>query len=163
MAEAEPNGQEGGKPAEPMGQQGAKPAGEDWEAKYRAAMKHMREWESRAKANQSAADELEKLRESGKTELERANDRAAKAERERDELKAARDAEEWRREVSKATGVPAEVLEGSTKEAMEEHAARLAPYFKTDAAPVVGSDGRRPKGAAKTAEEMFSDALDFIL
>ena len=36
----------------------------DWKAKYEAAIKHSREWESRAKANKDAADELDKLKES---------------------------------------------------------------------------------------------------
>lgn len=35
----------------------------DWEAKYRELQKESRKWESRAKANKSAADELSKARE----------------------------------------------------------------------------------------------------
>ena len=35
----------------------------DWEAKYKELQKESRKWESRAKANKSAADELSKAKE----------------------------------------------------------------------------------------------------
>ncbi|HEY5515291.1 MAG TPA: hypothetical protein VIK12_03690 [Pengzhenrongella sp.] len=46
----------------------------DWKAKAR-------EWESRAKANKTAADELATIKESQKTEAEKATERLATAER----------------------------------------------------------------------------------
>lgn len=74
--------------------QGAKPSGKDsgtsgsgtdgdtdWEAKYREAIGHSREWEKRAKANSGAADELEKLRQQSMTEQEKAVAAAEKAGR----------------------------------------------------------------------------------
>lgn len=52
----------------------------DWQAKYEAMRAHSREWEKKAKENQGAADELEKLREAQATEQEKATNRAEKAE-----------------------------------------------------------------------------------
>ncbi|MFE0036829.1 hypothetical protein [Streptomyces sp. NPDC059015] len=53
----------------------------DWEAKYREALGHSREWEKRAKANSGAADELEKLKAANMTEQEKAVAAAEKAGR----------------------------------------------------------------------------------
>ncbi|WP_420868076.1 hypothetical protein [Bifidobacterium simiarum] len=44
----------------------------DWEAKYREAVSHSREWEKRAKDNKAAADELQQLKESQLSESEKA-------------------------------------------------------------------------------------------
>jgi len=65
-------------PAEtPNPAQGA--GGTDWEAKYKELQAESRKWESRAKENKGAADELEKLRKAAMTEQEKAVE-AAKAE-----------------------------------------------------------------------------------
>ena len=57
MAEAEDgkNGQQG------QEGQGGEPEPIDYKAKYEAMKSHSREWERKAKENQGAADELEKL------------------------------------------------------------------------------------------------------
>ncbi|MFE4548870.1 hypothetical protein [Streptomyces sp. NPDC056785] len=86
-------GSAGGKPEGGQGDQQAGAAkgtgqagsgaggGTDWEAKYREAVGHSREWEKRAKANSSAADELDKLKASQMTEQEKAVAAAEKAGR----------------------------------------------------------------------------------
>ena len=63
-------------PAEPNGN------GEeiDWEAKYKEALGHSRDWEKKAKANKAAADELEKLKESQMSETEKAAKRTQELE-----------------------------------------------------------------------------------
>lgn len=72
------------------GQQSGKESGQsgsgsgeatDWEAKYRETLAHSREWEKRAKANNGAADELEKLKAASMTEQEKAVAAAEKAGR----------------------------------------------------------------------------------
>ncbi|MEU8537146.1 hypothetical protein [Streptomyces parvulus] len=78
-----------GKAGDQGGQQSGKESGgsgsgsgeTDWEAKYREAMGHSREWEKRAKANSGAADELEKLKQQNLTEQEKAVAAAEKAGR----------------------------------------------------------------------------------
>lgn len=51
----------------------------DWEAKYREAIGHSREWEKRAKDNKGAAEKLQKLEAASMSETEKAV-AAAKAE-----------------------------------------------------------------------------------
>ena len=46
----------------------------DYKALYEAEKAHSRKWEKQAKANRSAADELEKAREAGKTAEEQIAD-----------------------------------------------------------------------------------------
>ena len=60
----------------------AEQAETDWKAKYESMREHMRDWEKKAKANQSAADELEQLKAAQMTEQEKAIARAEQAEAE---------------------------------------------------------------------------------
>ncbi|CAM5589518.1 hypothetical protein [Streptomyces purpurascens] len=72
-------GQQSGKES---GQSGSgTDGGTDWEAKYREVLGHSREWEKRAKANNTAAEELEKLKQQNMTEQEKAVAAAEKAGR----------------------------------------------------------------------------------
>ena len=50
---------------------GAKPPEIDYEAKYKEAVAHSREWEKRAKDNKTAADELQQLKETQLSEAEK--------------------------------------------------------------------------------------------
>ena len=69
----------------------------------------------------------------------------------------------WANEVAKETGVPAELLTGSTKEEMEEQAARLGKYINVSA-PYVGSDGKNPSATAGTsARDQFAAALEGLI
>lgn len=69
----------------------------------------------------------------------------------------------WANEVSAETGVPAELLTGSTKEEMTEQAKKLGKYINV-AAPVVGSDGKAPNAAAGTsARDQFAAALEGLI
>lgn len=112
----------------------------------------------------AAFEELEKIKDADKSELQKATERAEEAEAKLGALQAEKDKSTWAQEVSKATGIPADVLRGSTKEEMEAHAEALKPHFAKDAAPVVNSDGFAPKsGAAMTNAERFAHALDGIL
>ena len=52
----------------------------DYKAKYEAMKSHAREWEKKAKENQGAASELEKLKEEQLSEIEKAQNRAKEAE-----------------------------------------------------------------------------------
>ena len=125
-------------PAEPNGN------GEeiDWEAKYKEALGHSRDWEKKAKANKAAADELEKLKESQMSETEK----AAKRTRELDAQV------EWKTQVSAATGIPAEALRGSTLEEIQAHADILKPLMHpAPKLPNVPNPAQHPAG--QTADE----------
>lgn len=69
----------------------------------------------------------------------------------------------WANEVATETGVPAELLTGSTKEEMTEQAKRLGKYIKVSA-PIVGSDGKVPSASAGTApRDVFAAALEGLI
>ena len=97
----------------------------DWEAKYRETLAHSRKWEQRAKDNSAAAAELEKLKESSLSEAEKTAKRLKALESENEAMKAERRRAEWAAQVSKDTGVPADLLHGDSLEAMGEYAKRL--------------------------------------
>ena len=71
------------------------------------------------KAKAAKFDEAE---EAQKTELEKAQERANKLQSELDGIKAAEELRKMRDEVSKQTGVPAELLTGTTEEECREQA-----------------------------------------
>lgn len=123
--------------------------------------------QAEAKAQFADYDEL-------KAKAEQADARVAEVERERDALvtraeeaegkvatfEAEKQLEGWRAEVSKATGVPADVLRGSTKEEFEAHAETLKPLLTAHKGPVITSQGDIPDGST-TAEDdrAFADFL----
>jgi hypothetical protein len=82
----------------------------DWQAKYEEMRGHMRDWEKKAKANQNAADELEKLKAAQMTEQEKANARAEAAEQELEQLKAEKAKVDAATKLASETGVPFEML-----------------------------------------------------
>ncbi|MCS4278027.1 sRNA-binding protein [Mycetocola sp. BIGb0189] len=111
--------------------------------------------ELKAKAAKLAEIEAANL-----TELEKANAAAEAARAEVEAVKAKladRDAKDARAalvaEVSKATGVPAELLHGETKEELEAHAVVLAKYAgrKVDVVPTAGSGGEATSGGGMAA------------
>lgn len=103
------------------------------------------------------AEKLDKMEAANKTELEKANERAAKAE---SKLKAIEEAEKIRairEEVAKETGVPVHLLTGNTKEDCTAQAAAIADYAKPAPYPTV-KDGGEMGGAIKpTARQQFAD------
>ena len=140
---------QGGTGAEPGGEGGKPRDAEHWKAQARL-------WEKRATDNQAAADELEQLKESQKSELQKARGAAQAARDELEKLKAEREAETARAKVSSETGVPADLIAGDTEEEMRDFAARVAAHYKADPAPKVPSAGKiarepaaDPKEAAK--------------
>lgn len=130
-------------PAEPNGN------GEeiDWEAKYKEALGHSRDWEKKAKANKAAADELEKLKESQMSETEKAAKRTQELEAQVAAYKAKEQQADWKAQVSAETGVPADVIEGDSLEAMQSHAKRIHELLNPKPkAPAVHGADRQPSG-----------------
>ena len=129
------------------------PAPIDWEARYRAAVEHSREWERKAKANKGAADELEKLKASQMSELERAQKEAEDAKAKLAKLEAERERAEAVSRVSEATGVPAALLSAdlSTEEGMAAFAGSLAEWARRPSAPAIERPGAFDAGATASA------------
>ena len=131
----------------------------DWEAKYNELKKHSREWERKAKANKDAADELAALKESQMSESEKLQKQLADATARADALQAEKDRAEWVNEVSKATGVPADLLSlisASDRDDLMSKAEGLKDRYSTTntaTVPVVLGDGKhadiKETGSAK--------------
>lgn len=125
----------------------------DWEAKYKDAVKHSREWEKRAKDNKAAAEELEKLKESQMSEAEKTARRISALEKENAAYKAEKQQAAWKTEVSKKTGVPADLLRGSTLEDIQAHAEQLdAVLHPKPKAPQVHGAELQPEGVDADSE-----------
>lgn len=110
----------------------------DWKAEAR-------KWETRAKENSEKAKRFDEIEEANKTELEKAQARAQKAESELKAIKDAQAREENAKQVSKDTGVPVELIKGDTLEEMKAFAKEHAHYFEKKAVPVINSDGKSPQ------------------
>ena len=119
----------------------------DWQAKYTEAIKHSREWEKRAKDNKNAAEELEKLKEASMTEQEKAAKHVKELEDKVASYEAAKQRAEWKTQVSAETGVPADVIEGDSLEAMQAHAKKINALLNPKPkAPAVHGVDRQPSG-----------------
>lgn len=130
----QPPSEPGGSDPNPAGNEGNPDPPIDYKTKYEEAIKHSREWETRAKANKTAADELKKLKESQMSEAEK----FAAVSKELSELKSKQEQAEWKAQVSKDTGVPADLLRGNSLEELQAHGKALQKAL---------ADQRKPKPA----------------
>lgn len=101
-----------------------KPEETDWKAQAR-------KWEERAKANKEAADELEKLKESQMSEQEKAARHTKELEAKLARFQEEKQQQEWRNQVSKESGVPSDLLRGSTLDEVQAHADSIRQYLET--------------------------------
>lgn len=132
----------------------------DWKAKYEAMRQHSREWEKKAKDNQGAADELEKLKADQLSEQEKANKRAEKAEAELNELKAKAERAEMIAEVADKANIPSEVvamLNGSDADELKAQADRLLKLLP--AYPTRTDNGGSQVAAKKSNADRFAETL----
>lgn len=132
----------------------------DWQAKYEEMRGHMRDWEKKAKANQSAADELERLKAAQMTEQDKANARAEAAEAELAQLKAEKAKMDAATQLASETGVPFEMLMYcQDEEAMTDFAKTYAKETHVSSAPSALGGSRIIRGgdAPKDNGELFAD------
>lgn len=148
MAEMEGESQQQGEVAET-----------DWEAKYREAVRHSREWESRSKANAEKARAYDELQEASKTELQKATERAEGYKRKLEALRAEGEREKARERVSAETGVPVNLIAGDDEDAMREFAQAVAKFAKPDPAPKAPRAGTYAPAAG---ERRDADKREFV-
>ncbi|KAA8832603.1 helicase [Bifidobacterium tissieri] len=138
---------------EAVEQQAQEPNGEaqkqpeiDWKAKYEETLAHSREWEKRAKANKTAADELQQLKESQMSEQQKAEARTARLQKELDQLKAEKQMNAWRSQVAEESKLPASLVFGSTLEEMQANAKAIGEYVAEKMRPAVHvpGEGKQP-------------------
>ena len=117
----------------------------DWEAEARKWKELSRKNESRMKENAEKARLYDEAQEQGKSELQKAQEAAAKAEA----RAAAMEAEAMRAKVAAATGVDADLLSGSSEEELRASAARLLAW----------RGAQVPKGAPATDAGVRGDEI----
>ena len=103
------------------------------------------------------AQKFDEIEEQSKSELQKANERADALQKELDGWKKADSVRKIREEVAKELGVPANLLNGETKEECEAQAKGILSFAKPDAYPSVKDGGEaRNTGSAKTRDQ-FAD------
>jgi len=103
------------------------------------------------------ADKLAEFEESQKTEVQKAQDRLAAAEKRAAEL----ESKATRAEVAAAKGVPAALLSGSTQEELEASADALIAFKGEQAKSLVLPDqGKTPNTPSGSTADRFAAALD---
>lgn len=117
----------------------------DWEAEARKWKELSRKNESRMKENAEKARLYDEAQEQGKSELQKAQDAAAKAEA----RAAAMEAEAMRAKVAAATGVDADLLSGSSEDELRASAERLLAW----------RGAQVPKGAPATDAGVRGDEI----
>lgn len=81
------------------------------------------------------AEELEKLTSASKSDIEKALERAAKAEAEIAKFQQKEQVAQWASEITKDSPIPATVLRGNTKEELEAHFADLLQLAPKETPP----------------------------
>jgi hypothetical protein len=110
---------------------GKAPEEPDWKAEAEKWKALSRKHEDQAKANADAARRLREAEDAEKSELEKATERAATAEKRADES----EAKALRYEVAQAKSIPPKLLRfltGSTREELEQSADELLEAVKPD-------------------------------
>ena len=102
------------------------------------------------------AQQFDAAQEAGKTELQKANEKAAKLQQQLDALNSANTLREVRAKVSAATGVPADLLSGDTEEACTAQAQAILKFAKPGYPSVRDGGEVRNKPTGSTSEQ-FAD------
>lgn len=102
------------------------------------------------------ADLYDQYQEQSKTELQKANDRAAALEQELNGLKQAETIRSIREKISQESGVPANLLTATTEEECKAQADAIKAYAQPSSYPYV-QDGGEPQGRQKrTTADQFA-------
>lgn len=100
----------------------------------------------------SKAQQFDAAQEAGKSELQKANEKAASLQAQVDSLTKANTLRELRAKVSTETGVPADLLTGDTEEACKAQAAAILKFAKPGGYPTVkdgGDPAKKPSGSTR--------------
>lgn len=102
------------------------------------------------------AAQFDAAQEAGKTELQKANEKAAKLQEQLDTLTKANTLRELRSKVAAATGVPAELLSGDTEEACTAQAQAILK-FAQPGYPSVRDGGEVRNKPTGSTRQQFAD------
>ena len=113
-------------------------------------------------AIKAKAEKFDEIEEANKSELEKAQERVNKLQTELDSMKAAEQVRAIRDEVSKATGVPSNLLTAETKDGCEEQAKAIKAYTESNRTgyPSVVDSGEAKTTTKGTTKEQFADWVE---
>ena len=150
------------------GTQAAQPSVDELMAQVKAltderdkAVAESRKWEGRSKSNSEKAKKYDELAAQSMNDAERAD--AEKARADEAEAKLAQYEAEMQRakdvaEISEKTGIPAHLIVGTDRKAMERHAEDIKALISGQpTAHVFSQDGTKPGPAPKSKEEQFAE------
>lgn len=101
------------------------------------------------------AQQFDAAQEAGKTELQKANEKAARLQSQVDSLTKANAQRDMRTKVSTETGVPAELLTGDTEDACNAQAAAILKFAKPSY-PAVKDGGDPAKKLSGSTRDQFA-------
>jgi hypothetical protein len=112
----------------------------------------------------SKASKFDELTEAQKSEVQRATERAEALERELNTIRTTQQIATWKSQVAEATGVPADVLAGSTLEEIQAFGEKLKPLIAGAARDraIIPNPGGVPESLAssdarQTVRELFGN------
>lgn len=120
----------------------------DWKAEAR-------KWQKRSQENYKKAKAYDDLQEQSKSDLQKAQEKAQKLQKELDDLNAKSAKDAARVKVAKETGVPEDLIAGDNEDSMRAFAKSVAKFAKKPAAPKASNPGSfaNDAGDSKDAEK----------
>lgn len=106
------------------------------------------------------AGKFDQLEEASKSELQKMTEKADALQAALDKLKSENLVREARQKVAAETGVPANLLTGSSEEECRTQAEAIAAYAKPSSYPQVRDGGEPPKRGGTSTRDQFADWLD---
>ena len=111
------------------------------------------------------AEKYDEAEEASKSELQKANEKADRLEKELNKRKLEDAARQIRDKVAKDTGVPAHLLTGEDEESCKAQAKSILEFAKPQGYPTVRDGGEVTKGSGKTSTgaqfaEWFNESLN---
>lgn len=103
------------------------------------------------------AQKFDQIQEASKTELQKANERADALQNQLDSMVKADNIRRIREQVSKEHGVPAELLNGETKEECEAQAIGILSFAKPSSYPSVKDGGEVRNAKIGNTRDQFAD------
>ena len=119
--------------------------------------KRVGEERSKLEEYKAKAARLDEIEEASKSELQKAQDKAAKLEKELSDLKHEKEIRDIRTKVSAEKGVPENLLTGETKEDCELQADNILNFVKSQDNPYVIDGGEVKTTAKKDTANQFAD------
>lgn len=108
---------------------------------------------------QEKASKFDEMEEAGKSELQKATERAEALQKQIDEMTKSATVRDIREKVSAATGVPSSLLSAESEEECKAQAEAILAFAKmpTTSYPTVKDGGEIQSRKTKTAQEQFAD------